>query len=154
MRTSLDHHERPFAIFSLLTHDLDRSVLTVRVGQKPRLQLVDGVLAGPAEPIDPDPERWPADHPPSIRSFLFRRLLYGGLLPSRFVSWYRKGVEEEKRRLDTAILDAALHELRARGLDFAFLVFHPRLYGPGRGGEDWRDRFLREFLEANAVPNL
>ena len=156
LRSSLDHHAHPFVIFSLLTHDLDRSMLTVRVGQKPRLRVVDGVLADPAEPIDPDPERWFAEHPPAIRSFLLRRLLYGGLLPAWLSSWIRdeRAFEAEKLRLCTAILEATLRELRARDLDFAFLVFQPRLYGPGRVGEDWRDRFLRGFFEANAVPYI
>ena len=153
---SLELYEDPFVIVSLMTYDLDRTLLSVRTGQKPRFSLTDGELVVTSPPIEPDGRAFFDAHPPRIRSYLLRRLLFSGSCPD----WLRRAVlgddalRREKLAVNEALLDAILADLEQRGLDYHFVVFHARLTGAPRSpeDEDWRERFLRGWLEQHGVP--
>ena len=49
---------------------LDRSILTVREAPKPYFEVDGGELVSKGVPIDSDTERWFAEHPPAIGSYL------------------------------------------------------------------------------------
>lgn len=158
LQKSVDLFSDPFVVFSLLTYDLDRSILSVRLGQKPRFQVVDGALELEATLINEKAEAFFASHPPRVVSYLYRRAVFGDLLPSwlslrlRRESHYRK----QKLEVNEKILSAALAELRRPDLGFVFLVFHGDrpTDNPLSGGTDWREEFLRQWLEENHVPHI
>ncbi len=146
---SIDRFTDPYVIFSLLTHDLDRSVLSVRIGQKPYFEVIDGKLDLRGVPIDSRPEDFFASRPPRVGSYLLRRL---GRLPLfTALSGGERG-QEKKKRINGAILDAAVGELEARHLDYTILVFHTRK--PFRQGPDWRCSWLRSRLEGYGADYL
>ncbi len=146
--SSVERYRDPFVVFSLLTFDLDRSVLSVRIGQKPYFEVTGGELELRGVPIDSRPERFFAGRPPRVGSYLLRRL-------SRLPVVTRLRGErrvEEKKRVNGAILDAAIDKLEALGLDYTILVFHTRK--PFRQGPDWRCTWLRSRLEVRGADYL
>lgn len=136
-----------------MTEDLDRSLQTVRVGQKPYFEVNGDQLILRGTPINPDPRAYFAEHPPEITSYLCRLLLHGDTTPWR-LRQYLTG-EEDKRRhkilLNKHIVLKIIEELRARKLEYMFLIFHPK---DRPDADTWRDVFLRDLLNANQVPFL
>ncbi len=134
---SVERFDDPFVVFSFMTFDLDRSVLSVRVGQKPYFEVVDGRLELRGVPIESDAEAFFAAHPPRVGSYLWRRVSrltgLGGERAAR------------KKTINGAILDAVLKELEDRRLDYTILVFHARK--AFRLAPDWRSHWLRSFLD-------
>ncbi len=158
LQNSIDHFDQPFVVFSLLTFDIDRCVLSFRIGQKPRFSVTGGALELEANPFYANAEEYLAAHPPRVFSYLYRRLLFGGLLPARISDALRREKLSRRRKMEVSqkILTAALSELRARRLDFVFLVFHGDRPTDNSlfGGTDWREEFLRDWLAENNVPTI
>jgi hypothetical protein len=75
LKNSLDHFQNPFVISSILIQDVDRSTLSVRVGQKPYFELVADELVLWGVPINADSKAFFAMNPPAIPSCLFRLLV-------------------------------------------------------------------------------
>lgn len=158
LQRTIDLYDDPFVVLSWMTFDLDRSVLTVRPGQKPRFRLADGELQLEPTPILSDPLQHHAEHPPAIASYLWRFLLHGGLLPrsAQALLTAEPAAIARKEALNERLLLAAFDELRRRDVDFVCLVFHPHAPGVSTldGPPDWRERFLRELLERERVPYI
>lgn len=156
LRESLDLYEEPFVVIGLLTFDIDRSLLTVRTGQKPRFQIEDDRLELDRTPIEPDAAAFFARNPPRTPSYLFRRLIYSKLLPRPVREQLRgeHAFRQAKMELTRKIFEALLAELERRQVDFVFLVFHTEYPGVSElaGRDDWRDRFLRQLLDELEVP--
>jgi hypothetical protein len=156
VQRTLDLYERPFVVLSVMTLDLDRSALTVRTGQKPRFALRAGELVPDGPPIERDAAAFFDAHPPEIRSYVWRGVLFSRLVPRRVADWVtgERARVAQLEALNAALLRALLDEVRRRGLDCACVVFHPD--APGlctlAGPEDWRDPFLRELLQGAGVP--
>ncbi len=149
LKHSVDRFDNPFVVFSLMTFDLDRSVLSVRVGQKPYFEVSGGKLELRGVPVESRAEDYFSAHPPRAGSYLWRRL--------RRLLWLTgpegtRRTRAKKRRVNAAILDAAIGELEARGLDYTILVFHARK--AFRQGLDWRSAWLRPFLDDRGVDYL
>ncbi len=145
---SIDRFEDPFVIFSLLTHDLDRSVLTVRLGQKPYFEVIGGELELRGVPVESRPEDFFAVRPPRIGSYLLRRL--GRFSVIRRLRGDRS--QERKKQVGGAILDAVFAELEARRLDHTILVFHNRASFPE--GSGWRATWLQAQLDGHGADYL
>ena len=146
---SVDRFDDPFVVFSFMTFDLDRSVLSVRIGQKPYFAVEGGELELRGVPIDSDPEAFFDAHPPRPGSYIWRRL-------SRLL--WRAGMDgsersrAKKKAVNGAILDAAVRELEGRDLDYTILVFHARK--AFRLAPDWRSAWLRSVLDEHGVDYL
>ncbi len=147
-KNSIDRFADPFVVFSFLTMDLDRSVLSVRVGQKPYFEVTGGKLELRGVPVESRPEDFFGARPPRVGSYLLRRL---GRLPLVTRMRGERG-QEKKMRVNGAILDAAIAELGARGLDYTILVFHTRM--PFRQGPSWRSSWIRSRLEDHGADYL
>lgn len=153
LQNSIDLYKNPLVIVSLMTEDLDRSLQTVRVGQKPYFEVIGDRLVLRGTPIDPDPKRFFAEHPPQITSYLYNFLTHSELVPWR-VRQYLNGEEDKRRQkllVNKHILLQMIKELRARKLEFMFLIFHPKEQAVF---DHWRDEFLKELLNANQAPFL
>jgi len=161
---SIGHYSHPFVIVSMLTDDLDRSVLSVRTGQKPFYQLVGDRLVLSGVPIDPSPESFFSKHRPRITSYLLRMFIYSDAFqvwvhsegpPWRIKNHFRTEPLRMRSRIEQInqhIILEVIRDLRRRELDFVFVIFHPPWALAVH--HDWRDEFLVRLLEANDVPYL
>lgn len=154
MEKSLHHYEEPFVVFGFMTYDMYRSPLSVRVGQKPYFSLQDGELELRGVPIDMDSDHYFETHPPEVRSYLWRLLLYYQREPGAFRSWLRGEDEkmEYKQALNRKILERAKGVLDGSGVDYVFLVFHPK--GAFLREPEPHDLWLRETLDEIGVPYI
>jgi hypothetical protein len=158
LQNTIDLYEDPFVVFSLMTADLDRSILTVRIGQKPRFRIEDDSLMLEQTPIYPNPDDFFAKNPPRIRSYLYRRILYANFVPKRFRSFLRResARTNEKTQINEMIILEAVRELNARRIDYVFVIFHGnwRAVGTIDSEGDWRDRFLKKLFEEHEIPYI
>lgn len=146
---------RPVVVVSLLVDDdLNRMLLSYRSWPKPRFERREGefVLAPAAleNGAGPDGRR------PSIRSYAWRRLLFGsGFLPPT-LRRELQGAEERddtKRVLTRELLTRAKALLEGLELDYAVLLFH----GTGALASEtfgWEEAFLEETLDQLEMPWL
>ena len=156
-QNSVSHYKDPFVIMSLMTLDLDRSIQSARTGQKPYFTLENNELALQNVPINPDPHLFFAENPPKIKSYVYRRLTRGYLpKPLLHTLTGEAKITAYKKQLNEKIMVEVIDELRARDLDFIFLVFHP--HWPGvtvlDAETDWRDPFLRDVFDRYEVPYI
>ncbi len=126
---SINLYDNPFVVFSFMIEDLDRSNLSVREGQKPFFQIVNGELELQGIPINTDRDVFYEKNPPHIRSYLWNKFLYlkRDLLVNLRV--YLRGDSEKRNKtiiLNEMILSKLIMELRKHNTDFVFLIFHPR----------------------------
>lgn len=163
-QNSIGQFENPFVIVSMLTEDLDRSVLSVRTGQKPFYRLVDDRLVLSGIPMDPSPESFFAQHPPRIPSYWFRMLVYSDAFqrfvhregpPASIKNYFRTEPRQMRERIEQInrhIILEIIRDLRQRRLEFVVLIFHPQ-WALTRS-DDWRDDFLVTLLDSTGVPYL
>ena len=161
---SIGWYKNPFVIVSMLTLDLDRSVLSVRTGQKPFYRLIDNSLVLSGIPIDPSPESFFSKHRPQITSYLFRKLIYSDLFqkfihsegpPWRIKNYFRSEplrLREHIKQTNRRVILEIIRDLRKRELDFLFVIFHPQWALVDH--DDWRDEFLVKLLDSNNVSYL
>jgi hypothetical protein len=156
---SVARYRNPLVIWSLLTEDIDRTVLSVRVGQKPFFDLAGGRLVLQGTPIDSDPARFFREHPPEIPSYFWRAMqrTFGDRVPRLRSAHARESVAKRDRKiaLTEAILGEVARDLRARELDDAvFLVFVPNWIGESYilQEHDWRLEAILGALEKEGFP--
>lgn len=151
-KQTVDKYREPIVIISLLDSDLDRSILTVRDGQKPYFVVSGEDLNLRGVPIDMDPKHYHSMHPPEILSYIGRS--WKRVLIDKIVSniWEESEITMKKKKLNKLILMKIYEELRARKIKYFFLVFEKPadiFHPPG-----WRVRFLLEFFNQNQIPYL
>lgn len=149
MTKAITQYENPIVLFSFMTYDLDRSLLSVRTGQKPHFSVYADTLQLSSILIDPDPAHFFATHPAQVSSYFFSAL---HRIPQLI---WPSGVSDDpqfrpaKQALNEKILQAAVQELCSRDVPFVFIVFHSDM---AILREDWRNVWLRDMLERNAIP--
>ena len=162
MRNSAHHFARPLIVFSLMTSDLDRSLLKVRIGQKPWYDPMADTLVLKGVPVDSSADHFFENHPPKIASYFLNLLNYSPLnfLPEKIRDSIQGENERQKQviSLNEKILNETLKYLQAKEMDFVFLIFHfvkpgDAIFDP-REENNYRDNFLREFLTKNQVPYI
>ena len=161
---SVGQYKNPFVILSMLTDDLDRSILSVRTGQKPFYRVVDNSLVLSGIPIDPSPESFFSRHRPRITSYLFQMFIHSDVFqafvysdgpPWRMKNYFRAEplrTRDHIEQINRHIILEVIRDLRNRGLDFLFVIFHPQWALVSH--DDWRDQFLVRLLDSNNVPYL
>jgi hypothetical protein len=149
------HFRHPVVLIGVLTDDVDRCLLTVREGQKPRFVVdASGTLQLTNVPIEADQAAYLARHPPEIWSYALRMAAVV-LAKSPLARRWAPGHPEERRGeieiLSTALLARAASRARAAGIPLYFVIFYPdfELTQPG-----WRGPFLRDTLVDLGVPHL
>ncbi len=151
LENSWKNYSNPFVIFSLLTTDMDRSMLSFRDAQKPYYAVEHGELTLKGVPIASPTKEYLDSNRPKIRSYLLSRLLKSKLNPFR----NKTGKKEEKyienlKVTNRLILEKVITELDDAGVDYLILLFSPESHHP----PDWRLSFLTELIETNQVPYI
>lgn len=146
----------PIVIVGMLPEsDLDRSVLSFRDWPKPRLDVVDGELV-PRGPVTTDARKYLAEHPVSIRSYLWRYFLFN---PTRFLMRVRTRLQDtapiirEKKALCRKILEEIERSLARRHLRHFFLFFHaePAALHTWEVFR-WQDELVHDVCRELAIP--
>jgi hypothetical protein len=156
LKNTLHHFQNPFVIVSILTQDIDRSTLSVRIGQKPYFELVDGELVLQGVPIDSEPNAFFAKNPPTIPSYLFRLWVQGNGWPQQ-VRQYFKGIDHIRNRkmeINENLLVNIIYELRKRSLQHVFVVFHLDRAVQDVNWIDWQEDLIERVLRDNHEPYI
>lgn len=145
----------PVVVMSvLIDDDLDRIHLDFRGWPKPFLDL-DAKELDFANDLGPDSDDWLAAHPPEIRSYLWRYLLFGSQALSaetRNRVGGRQQAWSDTRRATRRILTKLDRELRGRKLQSFVLIFHGKSQLEKPEGGDWREEFLLRELDRLGLP--
>lgn len=153
---TIGQYKNPYVILSLLTEDLDRSVVSLRIGHKPIYRLINDQLVLSGVPIDSSFDSFLSNHPPEIRSYLFQMYVRNTWPPWRLKNYFRAAALSEKQEkieeINRRILFEIIRDLRKRQLDHVFLIFHPK--GALAANNDWRDAFLVNLFDSNKAPYL
>jgi len=149
-KETVDKFENPFVIFSLLTEDLDRSMLNVRDAQKPYFVLTDKGLELQGVPITLSSRVFFEQNPPEINSYLWNKFKNSDLYPFVQNEEEKKEYIQKIKTLNKAILQEVFRKLKALNTDYVILIFQPEYHTH----EDWRLTFLRELCQENEVPYI
>ncbi len=144
LRFQMAHKEfqKPIIIVGMLTNDIDRCVLSVRVGQKPYFKVEDNRLVLCGVPIEPNQSEWYRRNPPTMYSFagafLIRkfRILRANRNPYELT--YKR---EEKKLICGKIIEELVQETRTKDLPLLLVFFYGERELQYTG---WRETFLKE----------
>lgn len=143
--------EDPYVFIGLLVDDdLDRSILPVRLGQKPYFIIDKDDLILKGLPIDPDPERYFKENPPEIKSYLFR-YLYRGIC-RKFVFCERKlSKRRQKIEVNTRIIERLNQACKKEGYPLEFVLFYSNHY---LKHIPWQEEFIKNKLGELRIPYI
>lgn len=150
LKNSLSLYHRPCVIIGIHTRDLDRSILSFYVGQKPYFDVVADELVLRGTPIVQDPRTYGSNNPPQIWSYLYRLWLYQEGQPWR-LRQYLRGTDDKqtrKERVNESLVLEMLREIENRHLQSTFIIF---------AGQDeikrisWSEQFLADLFKRRGV---
>lgn len=151
----LDAHTRfknPIVLIGIQDRDLDRTILSIRGGQKPVLAIEDGELVPGNLPIS-DTMSFVRAHPVELDSYLLRF----GLMRLRRLGLERPidrllGYDDRqdmKVRLNRKILESFKEEAQKADLRLYFVLFYVQA---DMREENWREVFLKRTLQELEMP--
>lgn len=140
----------PFVVFSLLTTDMDRSMLAVRERQKPYFEVSDTGLVLKGTPITQSPKAFFEENPPDITSYLWNKFKYSDISPFEPDHKLPGRMRQEEMELNTLLLEKAFRKLKKQGENYVVVIFYPEHHK----GPDWRLTFLRDLCAQNDVPYI
>ncbi len=150
MKEVLPKYENPFVVFSMLTTDLDRSVLKVRDAQKPHYRIIKDKLLLEGTPITLTSSEFFDQNPPEISSYIYNRA-YNIISRRLDLNQSDKAQTVENiKNLNKLILDKAISHLKSKNIEFVILIFQPETHRIN----DWRLSFLRDYCIDNDVPYI
>lgn len=143
--------DNPFVVFSLLTTDMDRSMLQFRDAQKPYFVINEGRLELKGIPIEQKTSDYIKDNPPQITSYLFNRFRNSDVNPFRErIQRKKEACIEDIKGLNEMIIVRANEKLKNSGLEYVFLIFHPEHHP----ATEWRITFLRDLCDKYSIPSI
>lgn len=155
---SIHNYDNPFVVISFMTFDLDRSILSVRTGQKPYYLIKDNELELNGTPINPIPDDFFTANPPQIKSYLYRKIVYSRHIPKQIAPFLKRTNDyiSKKKQVNEKIILEIVKELKTNNIDYVFLVFHPHWYGVSTLNDEanWRDSFLKRVFHENNIPYI
>ena len=143
MRESLPIFPSPKIVVSVLTTDMDRSMLSFRSGQKPFFEIEDDELIKQGLPIFPTTDEYLAENPIGIRSFIW------AMLGQKMAATEPKDRNDlspykDMMTLNRKIIEKLVIESKERDASAIFIVFYTerdiRL-------NTWRGPFIIEELQ-------
>jgi len=154
---TINMFKKPFVVFSFMVLDLDRSILSVRIGQKPFFIIDNNKSKLSETKIFKNPDDYYRNNPPQIKSYIYRKILYGDLLPLKIKSFLKKEKYyiADKIAINKKIFYETLKVLSENNTDFVFLVFHAHWPGVSSLDKlDWRDDFLINYFKEHNLPYI
>ena len=144
----------PVVLISLLVDDdLDRCRLSIHPWPKPRYRL-DGDELVLERAVIPTLEEHLAEAFPLAKSWAWRLLLHGGLVPEELGEDLCGGRADDRevQALSARLLEEIIADLRALHLTFGFVLFYslPAVEDPAVLG--WRETGVLEVLDRERVP--
>lgn len=143
----IDKYEDPFVIFSMLTTDLDRSMLKIRDAQKPYFTVDDGELQLKGTPITQSTREYVKKNPPKIKSYILNKLRNSEINPFMEQKKRKEKYIKKVKDLNHLILGKAFTKLKQLGDDYIVLIFQPEHHNRN----DWRLHFLRDLCEEHQI---
>jgi hypothetical protein len=150
LNETVDMFNKPFVVFSLLTTDMDRCMLSVRDAQKPYFIITDSGLKLQGVPITLSSSEYFKKNRPKIRSYLFNKFRNSNLNPFEKDKRREKEYIEKIKSLNKMIFDKVFERLRESDIDFVVLLFRPVHHGK----YGWRSLFLMEYFNSNDIPYI
>jgi hypothetical protein len=150
LNETVDKFNKPFVVFSLLTTDMDRCMLSVRDAQKPYFIVTDSGLKLQGVPITLGSSEYFNKNRPKIKSYIFNKFRNSELNPFKKDERREKEYIEKIKSVNKLILDKIFERLRESEIDFVVLLFHPVAHEKF----GWRSLFLINYFYANGVPYI
>ena len=153
LKNSLSLYHKPYVIVGIHTRDLDRSILSFFVGQKPYFDVVADELVLRGTPIVQDPKTYLSNNPLQIWSYLYRLWLYQEGRPWR-LRHYLRGTDDKQARkaqVNENLVFEMLREIDSRHLPSLFIIFAGRDEIKRVG---WSEQFLSELFSRRGVPYI
>ena len=153
LKNSLPHYSDPYVVVGVYTRDLDRSILSYFVAQKPYFELTDGELTLRGTPIIQDHSAYLSNNPPQIWSYLYRLWLYQETRPWRLKQYLRRTDDKRaiKERINEKIVVEMRSELDSQDLSRLFVIFTPKEEIMKMG---WHEQYLFELFRRHKVPYI
>lgn len=145
---SVSLHENPIVFISILPTDMDRSLLSVRVGQKPYFEIENDKLILKGVPIYEDPEKYFTEDPPSIKSYLYARYKHSNLNKHYDPVNMPDDVKEKMKNINNKIILELSELLKRQNIRYVFIIFDNVYNEDG----DWRYKHLMKFMADNDLP--
>ena len=157
MKNSHRHYKNGFVVFSFLTFDMDRTGLSFREGQKPLYSYdKNGELILDSSKFNPDPGKYLEQNPPRIKSYLWKKFLYGKMnfLSASFTQSFKGELQQREilKKLNTTLIHEAAKELRESKTDFVFLIFQGFNDFTMPEKDNWRIQLVKGILEEEKIP--
>ncbi|MCH9671943.1 MAG: hypothetical protein K0U93_10900 [Gammaproteobacteria bacterium] len=144
--------EKPSVLIGILTQDLDRSILSIRTGQKPYFELEGDELVVKNLPILPSTREYVDANPPQVMSYLWRlvAMRVSAVAPAKVAEMLnpRMARRERSKKLNRRILRGFVDEAKRRDVDLKFVLFVPR---EDFARDDWREVALKGWFEELGV---
>jgi len=146
--TTNESFRNPRILIGILTGDVDRCVLSVRQGQKPRYVIrEDGTLQLTNVPIERDQAAYLSRNPPQVRSWvllLARITLSRSRLAQAVPALRSNDRAAEKTKIGRALIERVVTQCRKRRIPLCFLIF----YNSGAlEWPTWPETFLRDTFD-------
>jgi len=157
-QAGVSNYQNPVIVFSFMTLDLDRSILSSRGGEKPVYSLVDGSLQLRKVAYDSF-DSFLENNPLQIKSYAWNLITHSSVWPKKFSQFLtgEKKKTQTKIELNSAILEKVVADLNKRKHAYLFLVFQPdwpemdiHIEGP----DNWRDTMVKQFLQEKEIPHI
>ncbi len=136
-------HE-PVIIFGIFVEDdLNRSILSVRTGQKPYYIVRNGKMILRGIPIDSIPAHYFVANPPKIKSYLFNLVFRATIGKTKW------GINKKKNDIiliNTKIIESIDVLCKSKGYSLLFVLFH--VEDGIVSGEYWQGKFLKRLLHS------
>jgi hypothetical protein len=158
LKNSINHYKNPFVVIGISAYDMDRSILSVRQGQKPFFRVENGTLKLDDQPILSDPNEFYSTRKPQIKSYLYRRIIRSLFVkkhfPEKLVSFLKRDdyYKRKKIKVNEKIILEIIKEIKDRKLDHLFIFFLK--CDPQKDCNekiDWKTTFERNLLEENTM---
>ena len=147
---TVDQFSTPFVVFSMLTTDMDRSMLSVRDSYKPYFEQTKNGLELKGIPIHKTSAQNHEENPPKIFSYVWNRIKSGKANPFPQSTRKERKYIERIKSLNREILLKAFDRLKKLGDNYVVLIFHPD-YHPD---DSWRLKFLEDLCKAHDIPYI
>lgn len=152
---SIANYQVPIVIASLMTLDMDRSILSVRSGPKPRFKDKGEGFELLGAPVNTNHQDYFSKNPTQIHSYLYRLLLrhIDSLPADHNITMCEAKKHQTKVQVNQYLISEFIRDLKSMGFPYMFLIFHPQ-NEVLRNNDDWRDQLLHQTLASQHIPYI